>query len=259
MQNLKEDGAVKALVRGLRVLAAINNFQTATISRLEASLDLPKATIIRIVRTLIMEGYVVDVSDGRGYRVAPKAQDLSRGLTAESPTYVLVHPLLVQLAKRIKWPSEYLVRDGDEMVIEASNRNLAPIKIGIFEGRRFPITASASGVAYIGSLANEERNVFYAKLKSSGASEADVDAVKGRVASFHRDGYASWSEEDLEPGLKVIAIPVVANGRPKGAVSAVFFNEAMAPQTLDELVLPNLRTTCEEIAKLFANSDIIEI
>lgn len=255
MQNLNEDGAVKSLVRGLRVLAAINNYHTATITRLESSLDLPKATIIRIVRTLIVEGYVVEVPDGKGYRVARKAKDLSRGLTAESPTYALVHPLLVQLGKRIKWPSEYLVRDGDEMVIEASNRNLAPIKIGIFEGRRFPIAASASGVAYLGSLGSAEREALIANLLTGSSDDAAEKALRSRIREFNRTGYASWSEEHLEPGLKVIAVPVVVARRPIGAISAVFFNEAVAGETLDGLILPNLRATCEQVSALFVTAE----
>jgi len=257
LQNLSEDGAVKALVRGLRVLAAINNFQTATITRLESSLDLPKATIIRIVRTLILEGYVVEVPDGRGYRVARKAKELSRGLTAESPTYALVHPLLVQLAKRIKWPSEYLVRDGDDMVIEASNRNLAPIKIGIFEGRRFPIAASASGIAFLGSLPGAEQQSLIASLLDGDyAGRTTEAALRSKIRDFHEQGYASWSEEHLEPGLKVIAVPVIFEERPMGAVSAVFFDEAMAQSTLHDLIIPNLQQTCEQITSLFTNAEL---
>lgn len=249
MQNLSGDGAVKALVRGLRVLAAINNYHTATITRLESSLDLPKATIIRIVRTLIVEGYVVEVPDGKGYRVARKAKDLSRGLTADSPTYALVHPLLVELGKRIKWPSEYLVRDGDEMVIEASNRNLAPIKIGIFEGRRFPIAASASGTALLGSLPDADRDALIASLLP-GDAEGEK-ALRSRISDFKLLGYASWSEEHLEPGLKVIAMPVLVGDRPIAAISAVFFDQAVSSETLDKLILPNLRASCGQVAGLF--------
>ncbi len=258
MRNLSEDGAVKALVRGLRVLAAINNYHTATITRLERAVDLPKATIIRIVRTLIVEGYVVEVPDGKGYRVARKAKDLSRGLTADSPTYALVHPLLVQLGKHIKWPSEYLVRDGDEMVIEASNRNLAPIKIGIFEGRRFPIAASASGIAYLGSLDEAEREALTASLLSEDADGEAAVALHAHIRDFNRLGYSSWSEEHLEPGLRVIAVPVLVAGRPIGAVSAVFFDEAVADEILNRLILPNLRSTCEQIAGFFDHAELPE-
>jgi len=52
-----EGKSVKALTRGLGVLAAINELSPATVTRLVEETGYPKATVIRLVQTLCREGY----------------------------------------------------------------------------------------------------------------------------------------------------------------------------------------------------------
>jgi hypothetical protein len=49
----------------------------------------------------------------------------------------LIQTPLDLLADQIKWPAEYLVADGLSMRIRSNNRDRAPIKLKLFERRRF--------------------------------------------------------------------------------------------------------------------------
>jgi len=71
---------VKSLSRGLSVLAAVNQYRPATVKQLVHSTRLPKPTLIRLLQSLVAEGYVDSATDGTGYRVGARARRLTSGL-----------------------------------------------------------------------------------------------------------------------------------------------------------------------------------
>ena len=75
-----------ALARGLRVLVALNDLETATISGLVAETGLAKPTVIRLLRTLLDEGYAARDPDTATSTVTPKVSSLSRALIGRNQT-----------------------------------------------------------------------------------------------------------------------------------------------------------------------------
>lgn len=151
------DAPSGALARGLRLLAALNDLETATVSGLVNETNLPKATVIRLLQALQAEGYAAQDSDTLTYRVTPKVASLSRSLIGKNQTESLAQVALDMLADVVKWPAEYLVQDGLSMLIQANNRERASIKLKLFERRRFPILESAAGVPYLSSVPVENQ------------------------------------------------------------------------------------------------------
>lgn len=171
-----------ALARGLRVLSAINDLQTATVSRVVSETQLPKPTVIRLLQALQNEGYVAQDSQTLTYRVTPKVASLSRSLGAEGEIDGLIQAPLDALAEQLKWPAEYLVPDGLSMRIRSNNRDRAPIKLKLFERRRFPMLGSAAGLVYLAALEEEPLRKYLAQLASNPAARRDarrrIDAVR---------------------------------------------------------------------------------
>ena len=61
----------RALACGLRLLAALNDLETATVSGLVKETNLPKATVIGLLHTLHAEGYAAQDPETLTYRVTP--------------------------------------------------------------------------------------------------------------------------------------------------------------------------------------------
>ena len=124
--SLATDGPTGALARGLRLLAALNDLETATVTGLVKETNLPKATVIRLLHALQAEGYAAQDPETLTYRVTPKVASLSRSLIGKNQTEGLIQVALDLLADEVKWPAEYLVQDGAAMLIQANNRDARP-------------------------------------------------------------------------------------------------------------------------------------
>ncbi|WP_247887469.1 helix-turn-helix domain-containing protein [Azospirillum sp. SYSU D00513] len=241
---------VNALVRGLRVLAAANERSVATVSDLVTLSRLPKATVIRLLQTLLHEGYVEELGDGGGYRVTAKVRNLSRALRGRTPVAQIVQPLLDRLGGRVKWPSEFFLVEGHSVVIEASNRDAAPVKVNLFEHRRFPIAASATGLAYLSGLEpGEAERLLRAAMDKDAGGEAVAERI-ARVAEARRRGYALWEYPALAPGLRMASIPVRAGGQAIGGLSLIHFRDIVPDDLLEGFFLAEMRAVAEEIGRL---------
>lgn len=240
-----ETKSVKAFTRGLQVLAAMNELQVPTIGAVCRATNLPKPTVIRLLQTLVAEGYLEDSVEGGGYRVAPKARELCRALVGRTDIGQIAQPILDDLGMRLKWPAEFLTRDDNALVIEASNREKAPIQLNLFERRRFPIIGSSVGLAYLAALPDAERDTLIDELTADhDAADTRVwspEAVRDLVAVTRGKGYALWDLTTLTPGMRALAIAVVRAGRPIGAMSLLHFSDYVPDSVIDGRLVPELR------------------
>lgn len=248
-----EGKSVKALTRGLEVLAAINELSPATVTRLVEETGYPKATVIRLVQTLCREGYAEEVDGGTGYRVSYRAVSLSRGLATKRRYQLASEHELRALGARLKWPCEMLVREDFSMVIETNNRESAPIKMQLFERRRFPLLESASGIAYLS--AHDEcaaRSIVEEAAEEVGVSEElkqPVQTILERVAAARRDGYVLRDYDVLSPGMRALAVPMSSAGVPIGGLSLVHYRMYMHPALMEKEIIPAMKQAAERIGE----------
>ena len=241
--NQEVDSLSGSLARGLAVLAAINDLETATVSRIVSETLLPKPTIIRLLQALQSEGYVAQEPQTRTYRVTPKVASLSRSLGTDGEIDGLIQAPLDALAERIKWPVEYLVADGLSMLIRSNNRDRAPIKLKLFERRRFPMLASAAGLVYLAALETEPLRKYLAQLTSEGTERRDA---RSRIGSARRRGYATRSLAELGPNMAVVSVALPEN---LGALSLIHFDDVVPPKQIESAVVPRLLVCAAEMAK----------
>lgn len=255
MTERRTSGAkpVNALVRGLRVLAVANEIQAPTVAEVVRRSRLPKATAIRLLQTLVHEGYLDDLGESEGYQVTAKVRNLSRALLDRTPIAQLVQPLLDDLAARVKWPSEFFLAEGRSVVIEVSNRSAAPIKLNLFEHRRFPMVASATGLAYLSALPPAEVERIVQDSVADGTLTRPPDACLEDVAAARRNGYALWEYPSLSPGLRMASIPVRSGGRVIGGLSLVHFRDLVPIPLLESLFLPDMRGVADRIGAVLAD------
>jgi IclR family mhp operon transcriptional activator len=240
--SLANDSPTGALARGLRLLAALNDLETATVSGLVKETNLPKATVIRLLQALQAEGYAAQDPETLTYQVTPKVASLSRSLIGKNQTEGLVQVALDLLADEVKWPAEYLVPDGVSMLIQANNRERAPIKLKLFERRRFPILDSAAGVAYLANLSDLDRGKW---LKHLLKSPSQITSMKRRIEDVARAGYATRSLPELGPNMRVAAVAVPGGG---GALSMIYFDDVVAKKHLETMLLPLVRKAAANVA-----------
>jgi len=244
---LSEDPSIDspsgALARGLRVLVAINDLETATVTRVVSETLLPKATVIRLLQTLQSEGFVTQDPQTLTYRVTAKVASLSRSLGLEGEIDGLIQTPLDLLADQVKWPAEYLVADGLSMRIRSNNRDRAPIKLKLFERRRFPMLGSAAGLVYLAALDNDALREYLTQLT---ANTAERRTARQRIDAVRQRGYAARSLNELGPNMAVAAVALPARA---GALSLVHFDDVVSLQQFESVILPKLERCASAIAK----------
>lgn len=236
-----------ALGRGLRVLMALNDLGSATIGGLVAETHLPKPTVIRLLRTLMQLGFARHDTETGTYDVTPKVASLSRGLVGRGPAHGRVQEILDTMADRLKWPVELLIQDGGSMVVETNNRERAPIKLALFERRRFRLLHSAAGIAMLTQVPAAEQTALIARYS---VDADDADAARGKLADALSRGYGHRKLLELEPNMVVSAVPIPGV---HGALSAVYFEDVLPRSDFETRVLPGLRQGAAQVGAALAS------
>ncbi len=245
---------IQSLSRGLSVLSALNERSPASLAHLVEATGLAKATVVRILNTLRADGYV-ELADRAGYRALPKARLLSSSLNRENAPKQAVRSLLNDFARAIKWPAEFLVREGSAMVIEVSNRDIAPIGLKQFEYTRFPLLSSAAGIALLAwSKPGDREDILRAasaSLKVGDPAEA-VRTARADIERTRKRGYGLHDYEAPIEGTRALALPVFARDVPIGAVALIILRDAVPQSHQEQVLVPRLQEFAAEISRQYA-------
>jgi IclR family mhp operon transcriptional activator len=247
------EGGVRSLVRGLDLLAALNERNPATVTELTEASGLPKATVIRLLKTLRAEGYVVRELGGEGYRLTPYVRRLSRALHRENALFHAARPVLYELVQRTLWPLQLLIAEGESMLIEVNTRQVAPIAVRGLDTTRFPILGSASGLVLLAWLPAGERAELLARIAGTGepqaALAANVAEVERQIAEIRQRGYGARQWTAVTSRIFIVAVPVLAGGRAVASLCLECLADAVDDEALERRFLPLLRDGAAAIAR----------
>lgn len=253
---------VNALCRGLDVFRAVNKFRIASIADIHEETGFPKPSIVRLLETLMVKGYVVRDNMCGGYRVTRRAYEFYSGYDGISQVIEIARPLAIGLTQRIKWPIGIGVIDGHAITIRfwtgavspCTNRNTAL-------GARPTLLMSAMGRAYLGFCSDEERERQFQWLRAEPSHEFD-DAAERRFRQLLErvriDGYAMRdpSKENNPYRTTTLAVPIRDGETVHALVSISFFTTAVAANEIADRIINPLKATTKKIedALTFVNS-----
>jgi IclR family mhp operon transcriptional activator len=251
---------VEALARGLRVLNAVEASAGASLQELHRKTGLPKATLLRSLRTLEEAGFVARrLADGAylpGRAAARERRVSSRWL----PLIEAAGSSLEALGRAIPWPTDLGVRDGAAMLVLESNRRLSPIQVNHKAlGARPHMLWSAMGRAYLAYCPAAERDEILAALRASNAPEdrmaRNARRVEMLLAQTRAQGYglrdSGYGVLDVGARRQVsaIAVPVRQGDRVIACVNCVWLVDALSERQVVERHLEALRAAAADIAR----------
>lgn len=255
---------IRALERGFDVLQAIQTGQGAELKGLHQITGLPKATLLRILRTLMERNLVWQrLADGAYLPVSRQPRTL-----APDDAIRLVEiaaPVMARLCERVNWPSVLAVRRGDRMEVIETNRPLSRVShlpLGPV-GARVNILLSATGRCYFGFCGQEEREAIVALLQASDAPEdafaRDPARLARLVAQTQAQGYALRDplfagESDgrhrfADDGRNSLSVPVIVAGQVIAALNLTWTRRAASIEAIVADHLAALRQAAAEIAR----------
>ena len=260
--------SIRALERGLDVLQALQTGPGVGLKDLHAITGLPKATLLRILRTLAERNLVWQrMADGAylpsSRSSQPKGDDASRLVEVASP-------IMAGLCERVNWPSVLAVRRGVQMEVIETNRprsHVSHLPLGPV-GARISMLLTSTGRVYLSFCTREEREEILARLQSEPSPEAvlarDAVWVARVVAQTQAQGYGQrdptiagegvGQKLMADDGRNSIAVPIIVSGQVVASLNLTWTRRATTTSQIVAEHLEDLRAAAAETALRLAAS-----
>jgi IclR family mhp operon transcriptional activator len=250
---------IRALKRGVAVIETLCRLGACSLADLHRATDLPKSTLRRILATFEQANVIhCSLADGlyRSNVQIPSASEVSTSPFVGRIVRAAI-PVLEQLAMKVAWPSDVLMRDGTRMRIVETNRALTPLLVNRSEiDDQVDMRHSAVGRAYLAFCPQTERDEILAEIFGANDPRA-VDAMLAILKETRDRGYgerdtAFTGGTDRYPlltdKLYAIAVPVIVQGRVICCVN-MLWPRAAAPNVGDKATMAKLlKTYADQIA-----------
>ncbi len=238
------------LAKGLAVLGCFGRQRPAmTLSEAALAANVSRATARRILRTLAELGYVEQ--HGRQFSLSPNILQLGFAYLATQSWIDRAVPLMKELSERVHESCSAAILQGIEIVYVARVPTRRIMSVAASVGSRLPAFHTAMGRVQLGFLDEAE---VWRRLKSvrieplTPSTITDLQALFERIRDDHAQGF-SIVDEELERGLRAIAVPIV--DRHNQVVAALNLSTHSTRTTRNEMrdrFLPELRAVAAQIA-----------
>ena len=223
--------SINALRRGLEVLFAIERSSAATLAELHRQTSVPKASLLRILKTLQQTGWVErNELEGR-YVPTSAAGESGPAVEWRAQLSAMAAQPRATLQRRVPWPIDLAVRDGTAMLILDAHRPINGLAVNYrVLGFRPPLLMSSLGRCYLSFCPDAERKALLAALARS-PSAADraaqrPDAIRRMVAHAREQGYAmrdpSPTRMDSPDRFGALSVPVRGDGQVMACISCAW-------------------------------------
>jgi IclR family transcriptional regulator, pca regulon regulatory protein len=252
--GLEADGDpefMTSFARGLAVLRCFADAQRPmTIAQASRLTGLSRPAVKRCLHTLVRLGYAAQ--DGANYALRPKVLALGYAYLSSSTLAMRAQPLLDQLRDELHESCSLGVIEEDEVYYVARAEVSRIMSIALRAGSRLPLYCTSMGRVLLAGQTRAARDAYLRRTPLDALTEktetepADLMAIFDHVAE---EGYAIVDQE-LEPGLRSIAVPVMGRG---GVVAAVNIGTQAARVPLAELrsrYLPSLRRVARDLSAM---------
>lgn len=247
----------KGVARTLDILRALNQANGATVSALHAMTKVSRPALYRTLEEFRAAGYVTRDERGR-FHLTHLVRTLSDGFRNEDRIAEVASPVLLELQRRVLWPTDLATYANHAMVLRETTRRQSPLVIDSAQvGLRLPMLSSAAGLAYLSFCDDEEREAIVEALCRSDRPGDEIAKDERRVRQLVRQmraaGYASRYMGAI-PGLSStgtgsIAVPLREQGRVCACIGITFFSKVLTIDDAASRYLGDLRNACAEIEK----------
>jgi DNA-binding IclR family transcriptional regulator len=226
--------------RLLRPIAIIEHLagagQPVTLSQLSARLGIPKATLLRLMKSLEKERFVVHAPDERGYMPGPALAHLALTVLGNNSFTRACRVVLRSLVASTGESCNITALDGDRVLYIERVETAEPLRQHLEPGAHVPLHCTASGKLFLSQMPPLVRRQLLAhlplpRMTSHTFTDAGLLAAELDRLSVRRIGV---DNEEFVLGMVAVAVPVrAADGR---TIAALACHAPSARQSLNDLV-----------------------
>lgn len=242
---------MSSLARGLAVLRCFaDQERPMTIAQASRLTGLSRPAVKRCLHTLTRLGYAVQ--DGTLYALRPKVLALGFAYLSSSSLTMRAQPLLDHLRDELHESCSLGVIEEDAVYYVARAEVSRIMSIALRVGSRLPLYCTSMGRVLLAGLERPARQAYLRRTELVARTPATVtDAASLMEILDHvaEEGYAIIDQE-LETGLRSIAMPVFVDGRVIAAVNIGMQADRVSLPELRSRYLPALRRVARDLAAM---------
>ncbi|RAI44581.1 DNA-binding transcriptional regulator [Rhodoplanes roseus] len=248
---------VQSVRRAFVLLSELNKQRVATVADLHARTGLPKPTIVRLLETLIADGYVASDKRLGGYQVTSQVTTLASGFHGAPMVIEAARPWAIDLTRRLKWPVSVALLVKDAVAVRFSTIPDSPVSpFHATINMRLSLISRGLGRAYLAYCPREERDLLVQMLETSTDPEdhpPDLHAVvRTLVRTVRARGFAERDPATEPTSSSTAAIPIMADGRVLATFGLTYFRSAVPRSKLMEQVVRPLKEAGARIEQSIA-------
>ena len=242
-----------SLERGLAVLQAFSQERRVlTTSQISQRTGIPRAAVRRCLYTLTKLGFVTE-EDNRLFSLRPRVLKLGHAYLATTPLAHAAQPVLRHISTTLNESSSVAILDGDEILYIARASTSRIMSIDLHIGSRLPAYCTSMGRVLLAHFSDEALDAYLDRTKLIQYTPRTIvsrEGLRSTLESVRTNGYALVDQE-LEIGLRSIAVPILGTGRQVSAALNVGVQAArISTAEMESRILPVLREGAQELALL---------
>ncbi|GEO27325.1 IclR family transcriptional regulator [Alicyclobacillus acidoterrestris] len=217
---------VRSVERALELLDCFNAQRNEIgLSELSRILKLPKATVLRLARTLESKGYLIQDVEKQTYRLGPKVVSLSKEFLSNLDYRLIALPYMKALRDKLEETVTLYILSGNQRLCVQRVESRHTLRQAVNIGDLLPLSKGSSGKLLVAFLNLESK----------------VDNIPpDQLQEIREKGYA-LSFEEREEGLSSVSAPIRNHkGEVIAALSvsglAVRFSSDKINQFIEQLV-----------------------
>lgn len=200
---------LEGLARGIRVIEAFNAApRPLTLSDVAKAVDLPRATVRRVLTTLENLGLVA--SDGKLFSLTSRILTLASAYLSSNQISTVVQPVMDRIATEVQEVCSAAILDGEDVVFIARATPARVFSTGLELGYRLPAFCTSVGRVLLGALSEEALAEFLRRIAPVALTPqtvTDKSVLKALIVTAREQGYALLDLE-AEAGFRSISVPV---------------------------------------------------
>lgn len=262
--------SIRALARGLEVLQLIQVSEALTLHDLHRITKVPKASLLRILKTLMEEGMIWQRIVDDAYVASYSLSELASRIDRESRLVEIASPVLERLSEEVKWPSILAVPRLTHLEVKETN---APrsyfhhIPLGPI-GFEINYLRAATGRAYLAFCEQPKREAILDRLRQSDrpgdrlarapeAVERILEETRRRGFGIRDHDFGGHFDEGraaVDDGRDSLGVAIQVGASVPGAINVTWAQRALNRQAAGDLFADKVIAAAQEIAARLAES-----
>jgi IclR family KDG regulon transcriptional repressor len=246
-----EPAGVRVLHKTLDILEQIKTSESGyKLADLARAIDLPKATVYRILTTLEGRGYLDRGADGN-YRMAKKLFEMQRAEPLEQILTRAAQPIMEKLAASSKETVNLGILDAGEVVVINTVESAQAVRMSSKIGNRRYIHSTALGKVLVAGMPEKDVARLIRMKGLPRLTEQTLTTRAALTAELQKIRQQGWALDDQENEIegRCIGAPITGpDGRTVAALS-VSGPEFRMDVARARALVPELKAACAVISR----------